>query len=539
MSRFRLPRRTAAIGSWPHAPRGLGVRLVVAFLLAAAFGAVLTAGLTFHRARAAILDRAEETAVADLRTQLDSLAPDLTLPPTAEDLRGLTRQIDQAGGARGWHSAASYRGGEPVSASPGTPPVPIPDELREAVQDSGRAVHQRTEHDGDPWLALGMPVAYTDDSAAADTETETDGDTDTSSGTGAGTEAGTGTDAGTGTGTGTDAGSLSGLTVYAAFPLDDDRADIDALVTAAEAGAVPALALALVPALFAARSVLRPVRRLRHGAERIAAGELHTRLDTHGRDELADLTRSFNTMAETLERDAAELRRLEAGARRFAADVAHELRTPLAAMAAVTEVLDEDAASGVLPADTADAVRLISEEVRTLARMVEDLMEVSRFDAKAAPVHREDVDLRTLVTKTLQLRGWAHDERVRADLPEPAPVHVDPRRIDVVLGNLVANALHHGRPPVTVAVRAGDDRVRVTVTDRGPGIPDEALPYVFDRFYKADAARPRSGGSGLGLAIAGENAALHGGTLTAANHPGGGAVFTLTLPSAASSPGTT
>ncbi|MEU1046648.1 HAMP domain-containing sensor histidine kinase [Streptomyces sp. NPDC005897] len=478
------------------------MRLVVAFLLAAAFGALLTAGLTFHRARAAILDRAEETAVADLRTQLDSLAPDLTLPLTADDLRGLTRQIDQAGGARAWHASASYQGGEPVSSFPGTPPVP--DGLRETVQDSGRAVHQRTEHDGRPWLTLGMPVAYTDS-----------GNSDPG------------------------AAPFSGLTVYAAFPLDDDRADIDALVTAAQSGAVPALALALVPALFAARSVLRPVRRLRHGAERIAAGELHTRLHTEGHDELADLTRSFNTMAETLERDAAELRRLEAGARRFAADVAHELRTPLAAMAAVTEVLDEDAASGVLPADTEDAVRLISEEVRALARTVEDLMEVSRFDAKAAPVHREDVDLRTLVTKTLQLRGWAHDERVRADLPEPAPVRVDPRRIDAVLGNLVGNALHHGRPPVTVTVRADGDRVRVTVTDRGPGIADDALPYVFDRFYKADAARPRSGGSGLGLAIAHENAALHDATLTAANRPGGGAVFTLTLPSAASSPGTT
>ncbi|MFF4472070.1 sensor histidine kinase [Streptomyces sp. NPDC001599] len=502
MSRLRPPLRLAVSRLRPYPPRGLRTRLVVAFLLAAAFGALLTAGFTFHRARAAILDRAAETAVADLRTQLDSLAPDLALPPTDEDLRGLTGQIDQAGGARAWHASASYRGGEPVSASPGAPPVP--DGLRETVQDTGRAVHQRTEHDGRPWLALGVPVAYAPDEAG-------NGDPDT----------------------------LSGLTVYAVFPLDDDRADIDALVTAAQAGAVPALALALVPALFAARSVLRPVRRLRHGAERIAAGELDTRLDTEGHDELADLTRSFNTMAETLERDAAELRRLEAGARRFAADVAHELRTPLAAMAAVTEVLDEDAASGVLPADTEDAVRLISEEVRTLARMVEDLMEVSRFDAKAAPVHREDVDLRSLVTKTLQLRGWAHDERVRADLPEPAPVRVDPRRIDVVLGNLVANALHHGRPPVTVAVRAGGDRVRVTVTDRGPGIPDDALPHVFDRFYKADAARPRSGGSGLGLAIARENAALHGGTLTAANHPDGGAVFTLTLPSAASSPGTT
>ncbi|MBZ6084249.1 HAMP domain-containing histidine kinase [Streptomyces olivaceus] len=496
---------------WPRVPSGLRVRLVVAFLLAAAFGALLTAGLTFYRARAAILDRAQETAVADLRTQLDSLAPDLAFPPGTEDLRGLTREIDRAGGARAWHASASYRGGEPVSASRGTPPVP--GELRETVQDSGRAAHQRIEHDGRSWLALGMPVSYT------------------------------GEPGNTGPGKDADSGALSGLTVYAAFPLDDDGADIDALVTAAQTGAVPALALALVPALFAARSVLRPVRRLRHGAERIAAGELDTRLDAEGHDELADLTRSFNTMAETLERDAAELRRLESGARRFAADVAHELRTPLAAMAAVTEVLDEDAASGVLPADTEDAVRLISEEVRTLARMVEDLMEVSRFDAKAAPVHREDVDLRTLVVKTLQLRGWAHDERVRAVLPERAPVRADPRRIDVVLGNLVANALHHGRPPVTVAVRVHHEQAEVTVADRGPGIPEDVLPYVFERFYKADAARPRTGGSGLGLAIAHENAALHDGSLTAANHPAGGAVFTLTLPLAppqdASSRGTT
>lgn len=483
-------------GLGPRRPRGLRVRLVVAFLLAVAFGALLTAGLTFNRARAAILERAQDTAVTDLRTQLDSLAPDLTFPPGAGDLRGLTRRIDEAAGSRDWHSAASYRGGEPVAASTGTPPVP--DGLREAVQDTGQAAHQRIERDGRPWLALGMPVAYADEPGRSD-----------------------------------DARTLSGLTVYAAFPLDDDQADIAALVTAAQAGAVPALALALVPALFAARSVLRPVRRLRHGAERIAAGELDTRLDTDGHDELADLTRSFNTMAETLEKDAAELRRMEAGARRFAADVAHELRTPLAAMTAVTEVLDEDAASGVLPPDTEDAVRLVSEEVRTLARMVEDLMEVSRFDAGAAPVHREDVDLRTLVTKTLQLRGWAHDERVRADLPDMVPVCVDPRRIDVILGNLVANALHHGRPPVTVTVRVRDGLAVVTVTDRGPGIPDEVLPHVFDRLYKADAARARSTGSGLGLSIAHENAVLHGGTLTAANPAGGGAAFTLRLPLAA------
>ncbi|MFE4329569.1 ATP-binding protein [Streptomyces sp. NPDC056831] len=475
-------------------PRGLRARIVVAVLLAVAFGALLTAGLTFHQARSSVLERTQNTAVADLRIQLDSLAPGLTFPPRAEDLRGLSLQLDRAGGSRTWHSSASYQGGTPVPASPAPP---VPKELREAVQASGQATYQRIERDGRPWLAVGMPVTY-----AAEPERPASAD------------------------------KLSGLTVYVTLPLDADQADISALVTAAEAGAIPALALALIPAFFAARSVLRPVRRLRSGAERITAGELDTRLDTEGHDELTDLTRSFNTMAETLQKDDAELRRMEAGARRFAADVAHELRTPLAAMTAVTEVLDEDATSGILPPDTADAVQLICEETRTLARMVEDLMEVSRFDAKAAPLHAEELDLRTIVTKTLQLRGWAHDERVTADLPTPVPVRADPRRIDVILANLIGNALRHGLPPVTVSARAENDHAVITVTDHGPGIPDDVLPHIFERFYKADTARTRSEGSGLGLAIAYENAHLHGGTLTAANAPHGGAVFTLTLPPA-------
>nr|WP_206441506.1 sensor histidine kinase [Streptomyces boncukensis] len=478
-------------------PRGLRVRLVVWFLLATAFGALLTAGLTFHRARSAILERTQHSAVADLRGQLDSLAPGLRFPPTRADLRALARRLDRAGGSHSWHSSATYDDGPLVSASRGAPALPR--ELRRTVRDRGQAVHQRVEHNGRPWLVLAMPVAYAggpDASGKADTP--------------------------------------SGLTVYASFPLDEERADIAALVTAAQSGAVPALALGLVPALFAARLVLRPVRRLRHGAERLAAGDLDTRIEARGRDELTDLTRSFNTMAATLQQDDAELRRLEAGSRRFAADVAHELRTPLAAMTAVTGVLDEDAASGTLPPDTCDALRLISDESRTLARMVEDLMEVSRFDAGAAPLRAEHMDLRTLVSKTLQLRGWDADERVTADLAGPVPVHADPRRVDVVVANLVGNALRHGRPPVTVRVRAEDGRAALTVTDHGPGIPDPVLPHVFERFYKADAARTRSEGSGLGLALAQENALLHGGTLTAGNAPGAGAVFTLTLPLAPS-----
>ncbi|MFG2551139.1 sensor histidine kinase [Streptomyces sp. NPDC048581] len=469
-------------------PRGLRPRLVVAFVVVAALSALITAALTFRQARSAILDRTQNSAVDDLRLQIDSLAPNLPADPTDTDLRTFARQLDRASGSRGWHTAVSRDGG-PLIGTAGD----VSGALRDATKSGDTTFYERVEHADGPRLLIGMPVGYTDRSE--------------------------------------EAGNPSGLVVYAVLSLEGERADISALITAGWAGAVPALAFAVVPALLAARGVLRPVRQLRTAAEKITSGALDTRLDVVGKDELAGLTGTFNTMAAGLERDDAELRRLEANARRFAADVSHELRTPLAAMAAVTDALDEDARSGTLPPDTADAVRLISDETRKLAGMVEDLMEISRFDAGAAVLHLDDVSLRTVVHKTLQLRGWRVPDEVITDLPEgDLRIRVDARRIDVVLANLIGNALRHGAAPVTVRATATRESLVIDVADDGPGIPDEVLPHVFDRFYKADAARARSEGSGLGLAIARENVRLHHGTLTAANLPDGGAVFTITLP---------
>jgi two-component system, OmpR family, sensor histidine kinase MtrB len=146
----------------------------------------------------------------------------------------------------------------------------------------------------------------------------------------------------------------------------------------------------------------------------------------------------------------------------------------------------------------------------------------------------EDVDLAAHVGGALRSRGW--EGRVEVRLEPGVVIAADPRRLDAVIGNLVGNALEHGRPPVRVGLAADATTVRLTVADGGPGIAPEHLASVFERFYKADPSRPRSAGSGLGLAIARENARLHGGDVTVANRPGAGAVFTVTLPRRASAP---
>jgi len=290
------------------------------------------------------------------------------------------------------------------------------------------------------------------------------------------------------------------------------------------------LVISVGAGLAAAKRVLQPVGTLASAADRVAAGDLSVRLAPSGNDELAQLVTTFNGMTANLGRSVAELRRLEAQARRFASDVSHELRTPLAAMTAVTDVLSAETA-GMSP-DAARAARLVVQETEHLRLLVNDLIEMSRFDAGTAALDVDVVDIATVVDGCLALRGWR--DQVQTDVPVGMAAVLDRRRVDVVLANVVGNALRYGAPPVqlrAVALPGADHNwLEVTVTDCGAGLPADALPHVFDRFYKADAARTRSEGSGLGLAIALENARLHGGTLSAANRPEGGAVFTVRLP---------
>ncbi|MCB5179473.1 sensor histidine kinase [Streptomyces antimicrobicus] len=479
-------RRIRAISPW-----GLRTRLVAAFLLVAAISAVGTAALTYRQARTAVLTQSQDTAVSGLRDQL--AAHTLQLPLDQQQLQQIVTELGKRGTPHGWHVYGEY-GSLRAGSNPGGPPTSplITADMRSRLGGVPHGAFQRTtDANGTPYVVVGMPATFRLGGVRRPT----------------------------------------GAVFYAVMPLATERQTVQLMVDAARNGALPGLAIALVPALLAARSVLRPVRNLRKAAQRMGRGELDTRIEVRGADELAGLARTFNETARALENSVDELRQAEARARRFAADVSHELRTPLTGMLAVTEVLDEDAER--LDPDTARALRLISNETGKLAVLVEDLMEISRFDARAAELNLDDVDLAEAVRKTLERRHWV-DERVVTDLPEGVRARLDSRRFDVVLANLVGNALKHGGAPVRVSVRTetrvGGDWLTLRVADSGPGIAPEVLPHIFDRFYKADAARTRSAGSGLGLAITKENVHLHGGTVRAAAGPDGGAVFTVEMP---------
>ena len=287
-------------------------------------------------------------------------------------------------------------------------------------------------------------------------------------------------------------------------------------------------------AFAASRRVLLPVRRLARAAQRMSGGDLSVRIEPTGRDELAQLVTTFNGMAAALESKVNELERMEARARQFAGDVSHELRTPLTTMTAVADILPGHPG---LTGDAAAAAQLVSQEIRHLNRLVHDLIEISRFDAGTARLVTDDTGVDAAVAACLRARGWSD---VVTDIPAGLTMPLDRRRFDVILANLIGNALCHGSPPVTVQARVqpADDgeQLALLVRDHGPGIPPDALPHVFERFYKADTARSRSEDSGLGLAIAWENTRLHGGRIEAANHPGGGALFTLLLPQSRTGP---
>ncbi|HCT81608.1 MAG TPA: two-component sensor histidine kinase [Micromonosporaceae bacterium] len=318
-------------------------------------------------------------------------------------------------------------------------------------------------------------------------------------------------------------GRIPGSTaqLYVVHAEDRIHQDLAQLRNALLAGWVLVVIVAALVGRALARRTLDPVGRASEAARAVAEGLLATRLPVEGRDEFGAWAESFNRMAQALEAKIGALSNAEARERRFTADVAHELRTPVTALVAAASMLREYL--DLLPAEAQRPAELLVADVVRLRHLVDELMEISRLDAGQEDVSAQPTAVTGMVSAIVGSRGWRAQVEV---IGEPVTVDTDPRRLERVLANLIANAIEHGGRDVQVRVSAAGV---VTVSDSGPGIPPEHLPRIFERFYKADPARSSSG-SGLGLAIAHENARLIGADLRVWSEVGTGTRFQLTLP---------
>jgi len=269
-------------------------------------------------------------------------------------------------------------------------------------------------------------------------------------------------------------------------------------------------------------------------AERLAAGRLEERMQVRGEDDIARLGVSFNQMASSLQRQIRQLEELSRVQRRFVADVSHELRTPLTTVRMAADLL-HDARADFDPI-TARSAELLQGELDRFEGLLTDLLEISRFDAGAAVLALDDVDLRSVarnVADSTAPLATQRGTRVSVSVPHvPCYAEADVRRVERIVRNLMVNAINYGEGhDVEVRVATGPDAVALTVRDHGVGLKRGEEVLVFNRFWRADPARARTrGGTGLGLSIAIEDTALHGGRLDACGFPGQGSMFRLTLP---------
>jgi two-component system sensor histidine kinase MtrB len=322
--------------------------------------------------------------------------------------------------------------------------------------------------------------------------------------------------------------------LYYLFPLTAERNTLAIVQRTVLFAGLSLVVLVALIALIVTRQVVRPVRLAARTAERLAAGDLAQRMRVHGSDDIALLGRSFNDMAGSLQRQFRRLEQLSRLQRRFTSDVSHELRTPLTTIRMATELLH--AQRGDFVPALARSVELLLAELDRFEALLGDLLEISRYDAGAANLEAELLDLRGVVanaTDASRVLAQRHgSELVLVGLEVPVPVEMDPRRVERILRNLLGNALDHGEGrPVIITVGVGEQAVAVTVRDHGVGLRPGEAGLVFNRFWRGDPSRSRlTGGTGLGLSISLEDARLHGGWLQAWGERGKGAQFRLTLP---------
>lgn len=305
--------------------------------------------------------------------------------------------------------------------------------------------------------------------------------------------------------------------------MEAERHVRDALARTAILGVLIAAAVAIVIALYVSVRVTRPVTALTTAAGDLAAGRRDTRVDADGPGELRTLAEAFNEMADQLDRED-RLRR------NLVADVAHELRTPLAILQGSTEALLDG-----VDEPTPDVLGSLNDEVTRLRRLVGDLETLAAAEAAGLRPREDRVDLADVATAAADLLRPLADDRgtTLTAKARPAAVIGDTDRLHQIAVNLIANAVKFTPAGGAITISTSSDEVSacLEIVDNGPGIPEQELPHVFERFWRG-ANGDKATGSGIGLAVVAELVAAHHGTVSAGNVPGGGARFRITLPTA-------
>jgi len=459
---------------------GLRLRITIAFAASTALLAALLAGTTWGLTRENLLNQREAAAIR--QANLNSIVMSSLVDADARDepIREALGNLATPTGARPIVEVRQAGGGwRSIPLLPTVGAAAIPDALRRSVTN-GEAARMRVDIDGEPELVVGIPV---NDGAAA---------------------------------------------YYEVVSLTELERTLSSLAVSLVGGSVVTTLVGGTLGYWLSRRTLRPLANVSLAAEAIAGGRLDTRLEGVEDPDLNVLVSSFNHMAQALEdridRDG-----------RFASDVSHELRSPLMTLAASVSVLASR--RGEMPDDPARAaVDLMEADVNRFQQLVDDLLEISRFDAGVARLSLEEVRLPELVRQAVrQHRGDRPDVPVELDADLAGMVvRADKRRLVRILDNLLGNADAYGGGPARVAIESGGPDVLIAVEDDGPGVPAEERHRIFERFSRGPGAGRLTGGDGvgLGLALVAEHARLHGGRVWVEDRPEGrpGARFVVALP---------
>ena len=479
--------------------RSLPLRVILTVFLASLLVLVLGGFLLMRQATTGVLEAKEESVKNEARQALNTAqqqfnGADLTGDVNVDKLlNDLAFGYANRSGGSDQYEVIIFSRGQTITVGQ-VDPSTIPTRLRDAVTAGSEALMMSTEvryHDGKapvPGLVVGSTLVLP---------------------------------------------GLDRYPIYFIFPMTQELDTLNVLQTAVVTTGVVLVVLLTFIAALVSRQVVTPVRAARRAAESLASGNLNDRMKVRGSDDLARLATSMNNMASELQKQISQLEGLSLVQHRFVSDVSHELRTPLTTVRMAAEVLHE--AGDELDPVAARSAELLQNEVDRFEALLTDLLEISRFDAGAAVLAVDKVDLRDVVGRVVAANAAFADStgtqvNVHADVPCVA--EVDARRIERIVRNLLVNAIEHGEGrPVDIWLDADDAAVAIAVRDHGVGFEANQAGQVFLRFWRGDPARARIiGGSGLGLAISMEDANLHGGWLTAWGRPGLGAQFRLTLP---------